>query len=199
MTSNRAQMHFGVCPVLLLTAVSLTTAQPQGWAPWDDEPSVFVRAELLSIGASIVPNYTWPPLPNGSLLSVEVEWNRFRLGASAVRVPFVPTLSPLPVSLGYTLWERPQNYAGRLFGKVPEVWTRFTADWTVGVIDEDYDMRIGTLEVGASADYVGLGITASAGVMGWYLHDTRNNPPGSFAFMPFVGVRASLLTFTAGF
>jgi hypothetical protein len=199
----RDSLWFGLALVLVSTSPAL--AQEFTLAPTHITPSWFFRVELLSGGLDL---YTYGDnqnrvrffsMPAASAVNVEAEWHRVRLGVGAARF-FAAGLgmSMLPLSVGYTIWHRPYNYAGQLFGMVPEVYARFTADWSVYNDGPPYE-QAGTLELGAAADAYCLGLSASAGVTGIRETNPPTSPAYRYSFVPFVGVRVRLLTLTAGF
>lgn len=158
------------------------------------------RAELLSLGVEAL-NFPrsrfYEPGIRGRIFAegptVSCEWHRVRVGISGARMPFdyldeeLPTI--LPVHVGYTIWERPRNYAGRLLGKVPEIYVQASPEW--GSTDF-FGWRV---EAAAAIDLAGFGLTASAGVQ-----RTLDTAPYSGPFIsPFIGVRANVLSFCAGF
>jgi hypothetical protein len=197
-------LGFGLALVLIPAASAL--AQEFTLAPTHITPSWFLRVELLSGGLDFCTSsyaqsegrgYTMPAF---SAVNVEAEWHRVRLGVGAARF-FAEGfgVSMLPFSVGYTIWHRPYNYAGQLFGMVPEVYARFTGDWSIWGEGEQNE-QAGTLELGAALDGFCAGLSASAGVTGireaaYYPSD----PAYGYYFQPFVGIRVRLLTLNAGF
>ena len=147
-------------------------------------------------------------IPNVSIGSFEAEWRRARLGIAVARtVSEVDALSILPLSVGYTIWQRPNNYAGRLFSHVPEVYARLTADWASGsIVDQFMDnpshsLTAGTLDLVAALDGFGGGLSLSAGVAA-SIDSARYSRPDSRSSLfvtPFVAARIRIPTFTAGF
>jgi hypothetical protein len=199
----RDSLWFGLALVLVSTSPAF--AQEFTLAPTHITPSWFLRVELLSggedcyIGSDLQNRAKVYFTPTASAVNVEAEWHRVRLGVGAARF-FAEGfgLSTLPLSVGYTIWHRPYNYAGQLFGMMPEVYARFTADWSV-YDDGPPNEQAGTLELGAAADAYCLGLSVSAGVMGMHETNPPISPAGRYYFIPFVGVRVRLLTLNAGF
>jgi len=200
---GRSLLRLGLA--LVLVSMSLAFAQEFTLAPTHIKPSWFVRVEVLSFGRDF---YTYGDsqnprrilaLPAASAVNVEAEWHRIRLGVGAARYfEGGYGFSILPLSVGYTIWHRPYNYAGQLFGMVPEVYARFTVDWSVKSDGPPYE-QAGTLELGAAIDAYCFGLSASAGVTGNRETYPPIDPAYRYSFVPFVGFRLRLLTLTAGF
>ena len=57
----------------------------------------------------------------GTLLNVDLEWWRVRLGASMITGEPFSAFNP---RVGFTVYDRPVNYWGPLWGKLPEVFVQ---------------------------------------------------------------------------
>ena len=190
-------------PALILTLATSALAHERTWAPWKIEPTVFFRTEFVSGGAGVgfYGGDRHSPaqlvlVPDVSMLNVDVEWRKLRFGVSAMEV-FLPGLSVMPMRAGFTIIDRPHNYAGRLFGKTPEVYAQFKAHWAVWFDPPPY-VHGGCIEVVAAIDRYGLGLSASAGVISYWSSYSAGEA-GQFSLLPYVGIRLRLGTLCAGF
>ena len=133
------------------------------------------------------------PRAFAEFFTASCEWHRVRLGISAIRMPFdyidEEPFPIAPIHVGYTIWERPRGYAGRLLGKVPEIYVLASPEWG------SYDFLGWRVEAAAAIDLAGFGLTASAG-----FQRTLDSAPYSEGFFsPFISIRANILSFCAGF
>jgi hypothetical protein len=99
-------------------------------------------------------------------VGVHVEWNRFRLGTAIADWPvgwFATSL--LPLQLGYTIWNHPGRYVGRIGGMVPEVAAELSVDWWNPAGGWDRMPVAARTALSVGADILGVGIKASAGVI----------------------------------
>jgi hypothetical protein len=101
----------------------------------------------------------------------------------------------MPLRVDYILWEHPLWYVGQLHGMLPDVTLHLSGYW----LSNDGSPVVirpvgGRLEVVAGADFMGVGMSVSAGVVGAY---DRIHDPAHWALTPSVEIRARLLTFGA--
>ncbi len=190
-------------PALVLTLAASALAHERTWAPWEIEPTVLFRTEFVSGGAGVCfyggDRHSPAQLvlmPDVSMLSIDVEWWKLRFGVSATEV-FLYGASILPLRAGFTIIDRPHNYAGRLFGKTPEVYAQFKAHWAVWYDPPPYVNGV-CAEVVAAIDRYGVGLSASAGVAGYWSSYSAGDA-GQFSLRPYVGIHVRLGTLCAGF
>jgi hypothetical protein len=183
--------------VILLLIAGHAAADDFSAEPWGIKPKGYMRVEVLAVGLGYALPY---PLLDANVLSVEGEWHRFRLGACLLHVMAPEELSSLPISVGYTIWEHPKNYAGRLFEISSEGFIRFTADWGISEIDDgDFGASQGTLEFVMAGDRVGFGYAAAVGLKGTHVHCEWPSPTNSRSVAPFIEVWGRFPTLMAGF
>jgi hypothetical protein len=127
-----------------------------------DQPPLSVTLELAQLGVAT----RMPLFPVfGDLLHAEVEYYHVRAGLSLIDGFYGPVYTFLPVSVGYTVYERPVHYSDRLYGRVPEVYVKATARFVNWYVDPPPSYPfIGTLEAVGAIDCYGVGLSASIGL-----------------------------------
>jgi hypothetical protein len=195
-----------LAPILLAASIccafetdySLATRDPN--AP----PRVFLRAELVSAGGGVFgwwddnSHFKTGPLVLMSMPYVGVEFNRARAGFGLLSAT-PGAVSFLPISAGYTIYERPIRYWGRLYGKVPEVYAQATAylfNWDDPPPDIPF---VGTLELVGAVDCFGVGISAEVGGAYQVISGYGAGWPASHNFYPLVGAQVHLPLARLGF
>jgi hypothetical protein len=136
----------------------------------------------------------------GDLLHAEVEYYHVRAGLSLIDGFYGPVYTFLPVSVGYTVYERPVHYSDRLHGMVPEVALRFSGYWLNNTGDLYTKVPIaGRLDAVAGVDLIGFGLSLSAGVIGACTFTNRSGSrwDGFAGVSPNVELRLRALTFGA--
>jgi hypothetical protein len=183
----------------------LSASPETAYSPWhprfgDRKPRWLLRVEMLSCGYEGIYGlykHYMTYCPASSYVRVEAEWWRLRLGVGFANQFEKSMYSLFPLSIGFTLWQRPHNYAGRLFGKLPEVYLRYSEE---GILNDPPPyLSVGTLELVGSADSYGVGLAAAVGVRCVRCDYPQVLPKPIYTFNPFIGIRVRLLTLAAGF
>lgn len=179
-------------PLLRVALVALVFATPAaaadlGWSPWGVEPTVLFRVEALQVGVG--------PSVHASTLNLDIEWHRLRLGVSAFEL--YGGASVLPVRIGCTIFDRPRNYGGRLFGKLPEVYVQAAVHHSIWNDPPPY-YNAGELSVAAAVDYFGVGAVARVGVVAFSECRTADRLE-DIRVTPFIGLQLRFASLCAGF
>jgi hypothetical protein len=167
-------------------------------------PDFYFHFELVSVGGGVAhwdADYGRPFEPMVSVTApyVGVEFHRIRAGFSLFEYGYFPTFSFLPMSIGYTIYEKPVRHWGRLYGKEPEVYLKATARFANGFDPPPYIPFVGTLEAICSGDYVGVGLSATAGI-GYAVDEGYPNiEPRRRYVYPFLALQVHLPLLLVGF
>jgi hypothetical protein len=141
----------------------------------------FIWAELLSFGAGPTSGYGSTSEMGNSvrLLHIGYQYDRVRLGLALLDFTGGPVVRGLPVTAGYTIYERPVRYFGSLYAKVPEVYVDATGSFINGDLYEEYRKIpfMGTLELACSVDGYGVGGSVAAGC--YYYYDDASYQAGA--------------------
>lgn len=166
---------FRTC-ALCLCAATAVWAQPVFEGTEPESNPLRLRVEMYSRGVSFVhvqTNSGWLGFDSWNwssenLLQVHIEKGRWRIGTAVseeiMGLDLVYSYAPLRID--FIIWEHPLWYAWRLHGMVPEVALHFSGYW-LNNTGCDY-MRVpvaGRLDVVAGVDFLGLGVSISAGVV----------------------------------
>ncbi|GEM_PF-3357790 len=187
-------------------ATLLLAALPAGAQEKLEDP-LRLRVELYSRGFSLVHESTsgWLGFDSWNwsaenLLQVHVERGRWRLGTAVseeiMGLDLVYSYAPLRVD--YILWERPLWYAWRLHGMVPEVALHFSGYWLNSTGYPNMKVPLaGRLDLVAGVDFLGLGISVSAGVVGACTSTNHSSLhwDGRAGLSPNIELRLRALTF----
>ena len=169
----------------------------------DETPQLFFRAELIGIGPGAA-RWEYTKSVEATVLAdaphVEVEFHRVRAGLSLVDGFYTAAISVLPMSLGYTIYERPVRYWDRLYGRIPEVYVKATARFFSSNLDPPPSYPfIGTVEAVGAVDCYGLGLSASVGLVYTVVGAVGNVYPETRSICPFVGAQIHLGLARIGF
>ena len=162
----------------------------------EQDATRFVGVELLSFGPGLSTSHGLGA--NLKLLHIGVEFSRVRLGLALLDVVEAPFLCLLPVTAGYTIYERPVSYGGSLYARLPEVQVEATAGFINTYIDQLQAAEIpfrGTFELVYSIDGFGLGASVAAGCC--YYYDAYMGGESNTAL--YAAVRLHLVRFRSGF
>jgi hypothetical protein len=168
-------------------------------------PDFFFRFELASGGGGFMHlehlshDEILTPTAVGTGPSVGVEFRHVRAGFAIFDANYYSILSLLPLSIGYTIYERPVCYWGRLYGRLPEVCVKATARFVDGFDPPPYIPFVGTLEAVCSADFYGLGLSGSIGMAYVIDEADRNRYPTRRYVDPYVMVEFHLPLLLVGF
>lgn len=169
-----------------------------------DAPRFFFRAELVSAGGGLIgwwdDNSRFKAEPTVMMEApyVGVEFSRVRAGFGLVD-GYYWAVSFLPISVGYTIYERPVRYWGRLYGKVPEVYVEATGrffNWNDPPPEIPF---IGTLRLVGSVDCFGIGISTSLGVVYDVVSWPQNGWPTTHHLYPMANAQIHLPLARLGF
>jgi hypothetical protein len=178
--------HAHVLAVLALLATSVGGAFETNYMfaerNQDEIPQSFITLEIFSIGPKTTFAGGWPT--TFRLISLDARWWRIRGGISVGEFGYGyggTTFLSMPVRVGLTLWQRPMNYVGCLWGMLPEVYLQASAtpsEQAIWSIDPPpTTLFIGHAELRAAADMYGVGIDVGAGVGA---HRTRIGSSGEY-------------------
>ncbi|MCX6844712.1 MAG: hypothetical protein NTX53_20815 [candidate division WOR-3 bacterium] len=171
----------------------------------DETPQIFFHAELIGIGPGAC---LWKDNPSDSPFEptvlmtapyVGVEFHRARAGFGLFDGAYYAAFSVLPISIGYTIYERPVRYWGRLYGKVPDVYVKATARFANWSDPPPEIPFIGTMEAVCAVDCYGLGIGASVGLVYTIVGPYGSVYAGRRYLYPFAGVQVHLGLARIGF
>jgi hypothetical protein len=167
----------GWAPVaaLVLLAASRAAAMPRAAELRADDP-VRLRVELYSGGSSLAhvsTDYRWLGFDSrewssARFLQVHIEKGNWRIGTAAAEEVMGLDLvySYAPIRLEYVIWERPIWYAWVLHGMAPEVTLQLSGYWLNETFDHYLKVPMaGRLDVVAGVDFLGLGLSLSAGMV----------------------------------
>jgi len=125
-----------------------------------EEPQFFITPTLLDIGIGGNRGVV------GRILSLDLQWWRMRAGISLGELGYGShtTFLNMPVRAGFTIWQRPVRYTGRLYGMVPEIYVQ--GSYAIGIWSIDpppTDLSISHAEARAAVDFYGVGIDVGIG------------------------------------
>ena len=152
-------------------------------------PRFFLRAELVSVGGGIVgwwdnnSRFRAEPTVLMEMPYVGVEFSRVRAGFGLID-GYYGAISFLPISVGYTIYERPIRYWGRLYGKVPEIYVEATGrffNWNDPPPEIPF---IGTLALVGSVDCFGVGLSVGGGLLDQVVAGYQAGSPAKHYFGP---------------
>jgi len=115
------------------------------------------------------------------LLSLDLRWWRLRAGISLGEFGYGTrtTFLTIPARAGFTLWQRPRNYVGSLYGMLPEIYLQGSGSLTIWTVDAPPTaLFVGHAELRAAADLYGLGVDVGAGVGFQRTQEARHSLPG---------------------
>jgi hypothetical protein len=193
--------------VLAVAGVSLLFVSPL--SAQSDNPTR-LRFELCSLAGSLAhvktdgqwlgfASYDWS---SPSILEVGAERGNWRAGVALeqdiVGLEMVQSYAPLHVE--YIIWEHPVSYVWVLHGMVPELTARLTGYWLNSTAEDCLKVpAAGRLDVIAGADFWGIGLSFSAGVVAAYTRTNRTARHWDIhtGISPNLEIRLRLLTFGA--
>jgi hypothetical protein len=161
------------------------------------QPPLSVTLELAGAGVAAGMPLAYPVF--GNLLYAGIEYYHVRAGLSLIDGQYGPVFTLLPISVGYTVYERPVHYWGQLYGRMPEVYVKATAR----VINVYFDPPpsfpfIGTLEAVGAVDCYGVGLSASVGLY-YEVNGAYCPHPAVHYVKPFVSAQIHLPIVRIGF
>jgi hypothetical protein len=132
-------------------------------------PDLYLHFDLVSIGGGVA---RWDlhherPFEATVIATapyVGLEFHHVRAGFGLFDGGYFSTFSFLPLSIGYTIYEKPIHRWGRLYSREPEVYVQATARFESGYDPPPYIPFVGTLEAVCAGNYIGVGLSAVAGV-----------------------------------
>lgn len=151
--------------LLLLLGLSSAGAQDLFGSQNVEAPKSYITPEVFGYGTTF------------RIGGIDIRYWRLRLGTSLLEAGYTSwSIQPLPVRLGFTIWQRPHCYGGNFYGMLPEVYVQATASsWLWRIDPPPYDSIIGHAELRVGADFFGVGLDAGVGVGALYA--TGLGPP----------------------
>jgi len=134
------------------------------------KPDLYVQFDALSFGGGVKRPYSDSARPFEATVIVTLayfglEFHHVRAGFGLLDAGYFGTISFLPMSVGYTVYEKPVRQWGRLYGMEPEVYLRATTRFDNGLDHPPYIPFVGTLEAVCLGSYFGVGLSAEAGIV----------------------------------
>lgn len=159
-------IHTRWLAVLALLSASVAGAFETDYSMSDygptEEPQLFVTPSLLDLGLGAQKGLIV------RLINLDAQWWRIRGGISLGEFGYGATYTTfltMPVRAGFTIWQRPVWYTGRLYGMVPEVYVQGSASLDIWTIDgPPADLFIGHAELRGALNSYGVGIDVGVGV-----------------------------------